>query len=97
MTKTQFPKGFLWGASTSAFQIEGGFDEGGKGPATTDIGTGNPDIADNKIASDHYHHWKEDVDLMAEMGMKIYRMGFSWSRIMPDATGRPNKEGLKFL
>ena len=96
MTKTQFPKGFLWGASTSAFQIEGGFDEGGKGPATTDIGTGNPDIADNKIASDHYHHWKEDVDLMAEMGMKIYRMGFSWSRIMPDATGRPNKEGLKF-
>lgn len=56
MTKTQFPKGFLWGASTSAFQIEGGFDEGGKGPATTDIGTGNPDIADNKIASDHYHH-----------------------------------------
>ena len=71
MTKTQFPKGFLWGASTSAFQIEGGFDEGGKGPATTDIGTGNPDIADNKIASDHYHHWKEDVDLMAEMGMKI--------------------------
>ena len=61
----------MWGASTSAFQIEGGFDEGGKGPATTDIGTGNPDIADNKIASDHYHHWKEDVDLMAEMGMKI--------------------------
>lgn len=96
MTKLQFPKDFLWGASTSAFQIEGGFNEGGKGPATTDIGTGNPDIADNKIASDHYHHWKEDVDLMAEMGMKIYRMGFSWSRIMPDTTGKPNEEGLKF-
>ena len=44
---------------------------------------------DNKVAADHYHHWKEDVDLMAELGLKVYRMGFAWSRIMPDATCHP--------
>ena len=91
-----FPAGFLWGASTSAFQVEGGYDEGGKGVATTDLGARRPGVADNKVAADHYHHWKEDVDLMAELGLKVYRMGFSWSRIMPDATCTPNPEGLAF-
>lgn len=96
MEKNMFPKGFLWGASTSAFQVEGGYNEGGKGLATTDFGTRAPGVADNKVAADHYHHWKEDVDLMAELGLKVYRMGFSWSRIMPDLSGKPNPEGLKF-
>lgn len=91
-----FPEDFLWGASTSAFQVEGGYGEGGKGPATTDLGANRPGIADNKVAADHYHHWKEDVDLMAELGLKVYRMGFSWSRIMPDNSGTPNPEGLAF-
>ena len=85
-----FPTNFLWGASTSAFQVEGGYNEGGKGVATTDLGARRPGIADNKVAADHYHHWKEDVDLMAELGLKVYRMGFAWSRIMPDATCTPN-------
>ena len=84
-----FPTNFLWGASTSAFQVEGGYNEGGKGVATTDLGARRPGIADNKVAADHYHHWKEDVDLMAELGLKVYRMGFAWSRIMPDATPTP--------
>ena len=96
MNDTKFPAGFLWGASTSAFQVEGGYDEGGKGVATTDLGARRPGVADNKVAADHYHHWKEDVDLMAELGLKVYRMGFSWSRIMPDASGKPNPEGLAF-
>lgn len=91
-----FPEDFLWGASTSAFQVEGGFGEGGKGPATTDLGANRPGIADNRVAADHYHHWKEDVNLMAELGLKVYRMGFSWSRIMPDNSGIPNPEGLAF-
>ena len=56
-----FPAGFLWGASTSAFQVEGGYNEGGKGVATTDLGARRPGVADNKVAADHYHHWKEDV------------------------------------
>lgn len=92
----KFDNNFLWGASTSAFQIEGGYNEGGKGLATTDLGTGGPNVADNKVASDHYHHFREDVDLMAELGLKVYRMGFSWSRIMNDSSGVPNPEGLKF-
>lgn len=96
MKNSTFPEGFLWGASTSAFQVEGGYNEGGKGLATTDFGTRAPGVADNKVAADHYHHWKEDVDLMAELGLKVYRMGFSWSRIMPDLSGKPNPEGLKF-
>ncbi len=96
MEVKQFPDGFLWGASTSAFQVEGGYGEGGKGLATTDLGTRRPGVADNKVAADHYHHWKEDVDLMAELGLKVYRMGFSWSRIMPDTSGKPNIEGLAF-
>jgi 6-phospho-beta-glucosidase len=96
MKINKFPEGFLWGASTSAFQVEGAYNEGGKGLATTDLCKLPEGIADNKIAADHYHHWKEDVDLMAELGMKIYRMGFAWSRIMPDASGTPNPEGLAF-
>ena len=89
-------KDFLWGASTSAFQIEGAYNEGGKGLATTDVRKVPEGIADTKVAADHYHHWKEDVDLMAELGLKTYRMGFSWSRIMPDETLIPNEEGLAF-
>ena len=52
---------------------------------------GQPGIADNKVAADHYHHREEDVDLMAELGLKVYRMGFSWSRIMPDTSGTPTR------
>lgn len=96
MSINQFPEGFLWGASTSAFQVEGGWNEGGKGLATTDTIAPRAGIADNKVAADHYHHWKEDVDLMAELGLKVYRMGFAWTRIMPDASGEPNPEGLAF-
>lgn len=96
MNNNKFPEDFLWGASTSAFQVEGGFSEGGKGLATTDIHHLPAGVADNKVAADHYHHWKEDVDLMAELGMKVYRMGFAWTRIMPDASGKPNPEGLAF-
>ena len=77
MKQMIFPTNFLWGASTSAFQVEGGYNEGGKGVATTDLGTRRPGVADNKVAADHYHHWKEDVDLMAELGLKVYRMGFA--------------------
>lgn len=87
---------FLWGASTSAFQIEGAYNIDGKGLATTDVRRVPEGMADTKVATDHYHHWKEDVDLMAELGLKTYRMGFSWSRIMPDETLVPNEKGLAF-
>lgn len=92
----RFPDGFLWGASTSAFQVEGAWGEGGRGKSTTDRGFGIPGITDGSVASDHYHRWKEDVDLMAELGLKTYRMSFSWCRIMPGATCEPNLEALAF-
>ena len=91
-----FPDGFLWGASTSAFQVEGAWGEGGRGRSTTDRGFGIPGITDGSVASDHYHRWKEDVDLMAELGLKMYRMSFSWCRIMPGVTCEPNPEALAF-
>ena len=91
-----FPKNFLWGASTSAFQIEGAYNIDGKGLATTDVRPVPEGIADTKVACDHYHHWRQDVDLMAELGLKTYRMGFSWSRIMPDESLVPNEKGLAF-
>lgn len=92
----RFPDGFLWGASTSAFQVEGAWGEGGRGKSTTDRGFGIPGITDGSVASDHYHRWKEDVDLMAELGLKTYRMSFSWCRIMPGATCESNPEALAF-
>lgn len=86
---------FLFGGSTSAFQFEGGYLEGGKGIATTDVRNVPTGIADSKVASDHYHRVKEDVALMKNLGIDFYRFSFNWSRIMPDGKN-VNQEGLKF-
>lgn len=95
MENKSFPKSFLWGASTSAFQVEGGFNEGGRGIANSDMRNIPSDQADFKTASDHYHHVKEDVALMKECGLKVYRFSFLWSRIMPDGH-HVNEKGLRF-
>lgn len=92
--KNKFPNHFLWGASTSAFQVEGGFKEG-RGIANSDMRYVPSGLADYKIASDHYHHVKEDVHLMKELGIKVYRFSFFWSRIMPDGEN-VSEEGLRF-
>ena len=90
-----FPEGFLWGASTSAYQVEGAYKEDGKGLSVQDLHVPK-DIADFKVASDHYHHMKEDVKLMAEMGMKAYRFSIAWTRILPDGDGEVNEKGIQF-
>lgn len=90
-----FPENFLWGASTSAYQVEGAWDEGGKGKSVQDLHEPE-NIADFKAASDHYHHWKEDVKLMKELGLKAYRFSISWARIIPDGDGEINEKGLEF-
>ena len=97
MTKG-FPEGFLWGASTSAFQVEGAWDEDGKGMSVADYNSfkRSDRQADTKTASDFYHHWKEDIDLMAELGLQLYRFSFSWARIIPDGDGEINPAGLAF-
>lgn len=93
-----FPDNFLWGASSSAFQIEGGWDEDGKGKTVADFNafSRSHKQADTKAASDFYHNWKEDIALMQEMGLKIYRFSISWARIIPDGDGEINSHGLDF-
>lgn len=91
-----FPKDFLWGASTSAYQCEGASDLDGKGPSVQDVKTPFPGTPDFKVASDHYHRYKEDIALMAEMGFKVYRFSISWSRVIPTGDGPVNPQGVAF-
>ena len=95
-----FPKDFLWGAATASYQVEGAHDADGKGlsnwdvyshlPGTTYMGT------NGDVAADHYHRFKEDVALMAELGMKSYRFSVSWPRLFPKGRGEVNEAGVKF-
>lgn len=91
-----FPKDFLWGASTSAYQVEGASLEYGKGPSVQDIKEIPEGTPDFKVSSDHYHHYKEDVALFAEMGFKAYRFSISWSRVIPNGIGEINMQGIEF-
>ncbi len=92
-----FPEGFLWGASTSAYQVEGAWDADGKGPSVQDARTHLPEgTTDFQVAADHYHRYAEDVALMAEMGLKAYRFSIAWTRIVPDGTGPENPRGIAF-
>lgn len=95
-TLKPFPKNFLWGGSTSAYQIEGAWNEGGKGPSVQDIKVIPEDTSDFKVAADHYHHYKEDVALLAEMGFTTYRFSIAWTRIVPNGDGEVNEEGIQF-
>ena len=72
-----FPKDFLWGASTSAYQVEGAYNEDGKGFSTQDVMSIPEGTTDFKVASDHYHRYKEDIALLAEMGFKEYRFSIA--------------------
>mgnify|MGYP001322967845 FL=1 len=92
----EFPKNFLWGASTSAYQVEGASLEYGKGPSVQDIKEIPEGTPDFKVSSDHYHHYKEDVALFAEMGFKAYRFSISWSRLIPNGVGEINSQGIEF-
>lgn len=95
-----FPKGFLWGAASSAFQIEGAAQTDGKGLSVWDtfcrlpgrVFGGHP----GDVACDHYHRWREDVALMQELGLGAYRFSLSWPRILPAGTGAVNEAGLGF-
>ena len=94
------PNNFLWGAATSAYQVEGAATTNGKKPSQQDVI--NKDsykefgFATAEIASDEYHHYKEDVALMKEMGFTSYRFSIAWSRVFPDGTGEPNPEGVQY-
>ena len=95
-----FPEGFLWGAASAAYQVEGGWDADGKGPSVWDHFTKLPGKtfqgSNGDVAVDHYHRFEEDVALMAEMGLKAYRFSVSWPRIFPQGRGEVNEAGLAF-
>ncbi|MGL4774191.1 MAG: glycoside hydrolase family 1 protein [Clostridium sp.] len=96
----EFPKDFLWGSASAAYQVEGAYNEGGKGPSVWDIYTKIPGTTfkgtNGDEAVDHYNRYKEDVALMKEMGLKAYRFSIAWTRIFPNGRGEVNKEGLEF-
>ena len=87
---------FLWGASTSAYQAEGAWNEDGKGLSVQDIKTIPAGTSDFKVAADHYHRFEEDVALFKELGLTAYRFSISWSRIIPTGDGEVNQLGLAF-
>jgi beta-glucosidase len=95
-----YPKGFLWGCATAAYQIEGGASADGRGPSLWDVfshmpgKTHNGDTGD--VADDSYHLYKDDVQLLKNLGVQTYRMSISWSRIFPDGAGAPNPKGLDY-
>lgn len=95
-----FGENFVWGAATASYQIEGAWNEDGKGVNIWDVFSQNPgkvyENQNGNYACDHYHLFKEDVKLMREMGLKAYRFSISWSRIYPDGVGKLNEQGLKF-
>ncbi|MFE4211295.1 family 1 glycosylhydrolase, partial [Streptomyces goshikiensis] len=95
-----FPAGFLWGVSASAFQIEGSVTADGRGPSSWDAFTKRrgavKDGSHADVATDHYRRYREDVALMAGLGVGAYRFSVSWSRVLPEGAGRVNRKGLDF-
>src|SRR6186997_1707846 len=98
MPSFRFPPGFTFGVATSAYQIEGAWNEDGKGPSIWDTFAHTPgrilDGASGDVAVDHYHRYRDDVKLMKDLGANAYRFSISWPRIFPRGTGRPNSRGL---
>ncbi|MFT4007699.1 MAG: glycoside hydrolase family 1 protein [Lacrimispora sp.] len=98
--RKDFPNDFLWGASTSAYQVEGAAYEDGKKASQQDII--NKDsfekfgFATAEVASDQYHHYKEDIALMKEMGFRTYRFSIAWSRVFPEGSGEVNEQGIQY-
>ncbi len=104
LAPARFPRGFLWGAATAAYQIEGAVTEGGRTPSIWDTFAHTPGRTaggeTGDVAADHYHRFRDDVALMAELGLTAYRFSVAWPRITPhvtaDRTGPVNEAGLRF-
>jgi beta-glucosidase len=95
-----FPKGFLWGTATASYQVEGAVNEDGRGPSIWDTFSHTPGKvvggATGDVADDHYHRYKQDVQLMKALGVKSYRFSIAWPRVFPGGAGTPNPKGLDF-
>lgn len=95
-----FKRDFIWGASAASYQVEGAWNEDGKGMSIWDHFTEKKGAVyqghSGKVACDHYHRYKEDVAIMKELGLQSYRFSISWPRVMPEGTGKVNTPGLDF-
>lgn len=95
-----FPRGFLWGTATSAYQVEGAVDEAGRGRSVWDTFCATPGAVvagdTGAVAADHYHRFRDDVRLMADLGMRMYRFSVAWPRIQPAGSGPADERGLDF-
>jgi beta-glucosidase len=95
-----FPDNFFWGAASSAYQVEGAWNEDGKGLSIWDTFCRQPGKIERgesgDVATDHYHRWAEDVGIMSDLGLKAYRFSIAWPRILPEGTGTVNPAGLDF-
>ncbi|CAL4926856.1 unnamed protein product [Urochloa decumbens] len=100
LSRGSFPKGFVFGTATSAYQVEGAASTNGRGPSIWDAFAHIPGkVAENQngdVAVDQYHRYKEDVDLMKSLNFDAYRFSISWSRIFPDGEGKVNPEGVAY-
>ncbi|MGV2621949.1 UNVERIFIED_CONTAM: GH1 family beta-glucosidase [Halobacillus marinus] len=100
MTTIKFPESLKWGAATASYQIEGAVEEGGRTPSIWDVFSHTPGNVKNGDTGDRacnsYHLYREDVRHLKELGVDLYRFSISWSRIFPDRTGIPNKEGVDY-
>jgi beta-glucosidase len=99
-TEISFPKGFFWGTATASYQIEGAWNEDGKGESIWDRFTHTPDKIKNgdtgDVACDSYHRWREDIDLMRAMNLNSYRFSISWPRVQPSGSGAANAKGIDY-
>jgi len=95
-----FPKDFVWGVATASYQIEGAWDEDGKGESIWDRFSHTPGKVENgdtgDVACDHYHRWREDVALMKDLGLNAYRFSIAWPRILPEGRGTVSQAGIDF-
>ncbi len=96
----RFPDGFIWGVATSAYQIEGAAHEDGRGVSIWDTYAREPGRVANgetgDVAADHYHRYREDIELMADIGVSAYRFSIAWPRVQPGGSGPANERGLDF-
>ena len=96
MTQPNMPADFFWGNSVSSMQTEGAWQEDGKGLSVYDVRPATDHTMDWHDAIDEYHRYAEDLDLMADMGMNMYRIQISWSRVVPDGDGAFNEAGIQY-
>jgi beta-glucosidase len=95
-----FPADFVWGAASSAYQVEGAHEADGKGPSVWDVFSHRPGATfmghTGDVACDHYRRYPEDISLMKQIGLRAYRFSIAWARVLPEGTGRVNEAGLEF-